>query len=70
MGVFPSAALAWRISDESFMQGLGFLSELKLRTSYGETGNNNIGNYDHYATVNYEKYILGVLLLADMPPEG
>ncbi len=58
-GVFPSAALAWRVSDENFLREVRFLSELKLRTSYGETGNNNIGNYDHYATVNYEKYVLG-----------
>ncbi|MCW3111820.1 MAG: SusC/RagA family TonB-linked outer membrane protein [Segetibacter sp.] len=58
-GVFPSAALAWRISEETFMKRLEFLSELKLRTSYGETGNNNIGNYDQYSTINYERYTLG-----------
>jgi TonB-linked SusC/RagA family outer membrane protein len=58
-GVFPSVALAWRVSDESFLKNVGFLSELKLRTSYGETGNNNIGNYDQYATINYERYTLG-----------
>lgn len=58
-GLFPSAALAWRISDEGFMQGLSFLNDMKLRVSYGETGNNNIGNYDQYALVNYDKYTLG-----------
>lgn len=58
-GTFPSAAFAWRISDESFFKGLSFLTDLKLRLSYGETGNNNIGNYDQYATARYEKYILG-----------
>ncbi|WP_416866941.1 MAG: SusC/RagA family TonB-linked outer membrane protein [Imperialibacter sp.] len=58
-GVFPSLALAWRISDESFMQSMPALSEMKLRTSYGSTGNNNIGNYEHYATINYDKYTLG-----------
>ena len=52
-------ALAWRIPDEPFLRPLTFLSELKLRTSYGKTGNNNIGNYDHIATINYEKYTLG-----------
>lgn len=42
-GYFPSAAAAWRISDESFMDGLSsFLSDLKLRVSYGTAGNNNI----------------------------
>ncbi len=58
-GVFPSAALAWRISEEEFLKKSDFLSELKLRTSYGETGNNNIGNYDQYSTINYERYTLG-----------
>lgn len=58
-GVFPSAALAWRISAEPFMQRLKFITDLKLRLSYGQTGNNNIGNYDQYATVVYNKYTLG-----------
>ncbi|MBD2751259.1 SusC/RagA family TonB-linked outer membrane protein [Spirosoma validum] len=58
-GLFPSFALAWRVSDENFMKDFRFVSELKLRTSYGKTGNNNIGNYDHLATINYEKYVLG-----------
>lgn len=58
-GVFPSAALAWRMSEETFFKKVAFLSELKVRASYGETGNNNIGNYDQYATINYERYTLG-----------
>ncbi len=58
-GLFPSVALAWRISDERFLKNVSFLSELKLRTSYGETGNNNIGNYQQYATINYNRYVLG-----------
>ncbi|WP_303919851.1 TonB-dependent receptor [Draconibacterium sediminis] len=42
-GYFPSAAVAWRISEESFMDGLSStLSNLKLRVSYGTAGNNNI----------------------------
>lgn len=58
-GVFPSAALAWRLSDEAFLKNVPFVSELKLRTSYGKTGNNNIGNFDQYATLSYEKYTYG-----------
>ncbi len=58
-GVFPSAAFAWRVSDEPFFQNLTSTVEMKLRTSYGETGNNNIGNYDHFATINYDKYTFG-----------
>ncbi|WP_167608052.1 SusC/RagA family TonB-linked outer membrane protein [Maribellus sediminis] len=38
-GTFPSAALAWRISEEDFMQGVGSLSNLKLRLGWGQTGN-------------------------------
>ncbi|MEO5999448.1 MAG: TonB-dependent receptor [Chitinophagaceae bacterium] len=58
-GIFPSVALAWRVSEEKFLKNVSFLNELKIRTSYGETGNNNIGNYDQYATLNYENYSLG-----------
>ena len=58
-GLFPSLALAWRISDEAFLKDIRQLNELKLRVSYGKTGNNNIGNYDQLATINYEKYVLG-----------
>ncbi len=43
-GYFPSAAVAWRISQEPFLQGADFLSNLKLRASYGTAGNNRIGN--------------------------
>ncbi len=44
-GAFPSVALAWRLSEESFIQNLNTFSDLKLRMSYGITGNNSIGNY-------------------------
>ena len=43
--VFPSAAFAWRISDELFMQGVDFISDMKLRTSYGITGNTALSPY-------------------------
>lgn len=58
-GIFPSMAVAWRVSNENFLKDADFLSELKLRASFGETGNNNIGNYDQYATINYERYTYG-----------
>lgn len=49
-GTFPSAALAWRISEEAFMKN-DVLTNLKLRLSYGVTGNNSgIGNYDTQTT--------------------
>ncbi|MDB5245944.1 MAG: SusC/RagA family TonB-linked outer membrane protein [Segetibacter sp.] len=67
-GVFPSAAVAWRISDENFLKNVRVLNELKLRGSYGETGNNNIGNYEHYATINYERYTMGGVAVAGFAP--
>ena len=51
-GTFPSVSAGWVISDESFMQNLPKVSFLKLRGSYGITGNNNIGNYTQYARIN------------------
>ena len=56
-GVFPSAALAWRLGDENFMQGAGIFSDLKLRASYGLTGNQNINPYASLALYNTPQQI-------------
>jgi len=45
-GIFPAYSLGWRISQEPFMQDLSWLSDLKLRASYGEVGNQDIRNYN------------------------
>lgn len=45
-GTFPSVSVGWRVSEESFMKDLSAISELKIRGSYGVTGNNSIGDYD------------------------
>lgn len=50
-GYFPSFALAWNLHEEPFMQDLGPLSELKLRGSWGQIGNDKIGEYASFATV-------------------
>ncbi|MCR5240573.1 MAG: TonB-dependent receptor [Prevotella sp.] len=56
-GTFPSVAAAWRISEEDFMQKINWLSNLKLRLSYGVTGNNDgIGNYATQQTVSSPIY--------------
>jgi TonB-dependent starch-binding outer membrane protein SusC len=44
-GTYPGAAVAWRISDEAFMDDLGWMSDLKLRASWGVNGNQAIENY-------------------------
>jgi TonB-dependent starch-binding outer membrane protein SusC len=51
-GTFPSLSLGWRLSEENFMKGLTALSDLKLRASYGETGNDRIGDYVYQGTIN------------------
>ena len=48
---FPSAAVAWVLSEESFMSGADWLSNLKLRGSYGLTGNQAISPYQSLATL-------------------
>lgn len=61
-GYFPSASVAWRISDEQFFKNvkeLSFINDMKIRASYGVTGNFEIGNYDHLATMSTDNYILG-----------
>jgi TonB-linked SusC/RagA family outer membrane protein len=48
-GYFPSGSVAWRISEEPFLQGAIALSDLKLRASYGQTGNQGISPYQSLA---------------------
>ncbi|WP_431211030.1 SusC/RagA family TonB-linked outer membrane protein [Puia sp. P3] len=55
-GYFPSGALAWRISRESFLSRARWLTDLKIRGSYGLTGNQNIGDqtkHTLYTSVTY-----------------
>ena len=44
-GVFPSVSVGWRVIEEDFMQGASFLSDLKLRASYGVLGSDRIDDY-------------------------
>ncbi|CAL1520368.1 TonB-dependent receptor [Chitinophaga sp. MM2321] len=48
---FPSTALAWRVSEEDFLKGNSVLSNLKLRTSFGVTGNSELDPYKSLATL-------------------
>jgi len=58
-GVFQSYAAAWRISEESFMESQQLFNELKLRASYGETGNANIGDNTWMSSVIARNYSFG-----------
>lgn len=53
---FPSVSLAWVLSEEAFMQNLKWLY-LKLRTSYGENGNQGIGRYSSFSRMSTNSYI-------------
>lgn len=44
-GYFPAAAVAWRLKEESFLKDVKFLTDLKLRVSYGQVGNQGISPY-------------------------
>ena len=50
-GNFPSISAAWRISEEGFLQNAEFLNDLKVRVSYGITGNNGFSPYTSLARV-------------------
>lgn len=49
-GLFPTVSGAWRISEESFLKDLSFINDLKLRASWGQSGNAPDGNYLYYNT--------------------
>lgn len=59
-GYFPAASLAWRISQEPFFTKNDFISELKVRASFGANGNQNVGVNDRFSTFgtgyNYSNY--------------
>jgi TonB-linked SusC/RagA family outer membrane protein len=58
-GFFPSAALGWRISEEEFMKGISFMNNLKLRVSYGLTGNTGIEPYQTQGALRRTTYAFG-----------
>ncbi len=52
-GYFPSGSFAWRMERENFMKNLTFISDAKLRVSYGETGNNRVSDYAPYSSLSF-----------------
>jgi len=67
-GTFPSASLAWRVSEETFLQESKLVDDLKLRVGYGVTGNQNIGNYSFASAYNTNLYNFnGVFVTAAVP---
>jgi TonB-linked SusC/RagA family outer membrane protein len=58
-GTFPSAAFAWRVSEEKFFENITWVNNLKLRASYGRSGNFNIGNYSYSSNISGANYSFG-----------
>lgn len=58
-GWFPSVSAGWRMTEESFMKPLTFIDDLKIRASYGLTGNFRIPNYGSQGELSYYSYVLG-----------
>ncbi len=58
-GLFPSAAFAWRIDQEDFMQNVSAISQLKLRLGYGVTGQQEINQGDYPSLPRYLRNIQG-----------
>lgn len=68
-GYFPSAALAWRVSEEPFLKSNRVVNELKVRATYGSTGNQDgIGNFPSYALLGTQNYVLGNVVVTGIGP--
>jgi TonB-linked SusC/RagA family outer membrane protein len=69
-GQFPSASLAWRLSEEEFIKNIPFISDLKIRAGYGETGSTAI---DPYFTLNQlvsSKVVFGDAMVTAYAPSA
>ena len=56
---FPAFSLGWRVSEEDFMSGIGFINDLKFRYGWGTTGNQSIGDYNAYTQFRSASYNSG-----------
>ncbi|WPP51800.1 TonB-dependent receptor [Catalinimonas niigatensis] len=65
---FPSGAVAWRLIEEDFIQDMNLFSNLKMRVSYGVTGNQEIGLYNSLPTLTNTTYTLGRSLVTGFYP--
>jgi TonB-linked SusC/RagA family outer membrane protein len=69
-GYFPSGALAYRISEENFMKSLPFISDLKLRVGYGETGSTAINPYTTLNMLGTNKAVFNDALYTSFDPSS
>lgn len=68
-GVFPSVALAWRMSEEQWFEKSFWLTDLKLRAGYGQTGNQaSVGNYAYASQLQTVQYVFGGTQVSGLAP--
>lgn len=69
-GIFPSVSAGWNLSNEEFFKPVADLLSVKLRASWGISGNNNISNYRHIATIKSGSYNFGDETVITYYPSG
>lgn len=67
---FPSVAVGWKVSEEDFMKSVDQISGLKIRASYGLTGNQNIANYQSLARLSVYNYPFNSQLNSGLGPNN
>jgi TonB-linked SusC/RagA family outer membrane protein len=67
-GYFPSVSLGWIASEEKFLKNSSWVNFLKLRLSYGYSGNNAIPNYGSIGLLSYSSYVLGGKIISGIVP--
>ena len=60
-GFFPSVSAGWRLSEESFLKQYSWMDNLKLRASWGQLGNQNVGNYPYQDVLSSTSYPFSTL---------
>jgi TonB-linked SusC/RagA family outer membrane protein len=69
-GVFPSGSIAWRVSEEDFFKNISSISNLKLRASYGQTGNQEIGSYVTQTFIGSTNVVIGEAVSSALYPSS
>jgi TonB-dependent starch-binding outer membrane protein SusC len=70
-GVFPAFSVGWRVTEEKFMQSVDKVSELKIRASWGITGNNGYdGDYNHIGLLAFANYSFNGVQTSGQIPAG
>lgn len=69
-GFFPSGSIAWKLSEEEFIQNISFIDELKLRLSHGKIGNQEINSYQSLAALSTASYVIGDKVVKGFAPSN